>query len=125
LSDGRADNGDAVNAERVRRGFGVLLLTVGALAPALAAVDADAARALAKRNNCFKCHAIDKVKKGPAYKRIAARLRAKSDAVEVIVEHLKSGRRVEMADGSEEEHRIIDSADSDELQNLARWILSL
>ena len=30
------------------------------------AVDADAAQALAKKNDCFKCHAIDKEKKGPS-----------------------------------------------------------
>lgn len=88
-------------------------------------VDADAARALAKRNDCFKCHAIDKPKKGPAYKRVAARLRPKSDAVETIVEHITSGYMVQLQDGTEENHRIIDTKDPQELRNLALWILSL
>ena len=38
-----------------------------------AALDADAARALARQSNCFKCHAIDKKKDGPAWKEVAAR----------------------------------------------------
>ncbi len=87
--------------------------------------DADAALALAKRNDCFKCHAIDKTKKGPAYKRIASRLRTKPDAVEVIVEHITSGRMVELEDGSHEKHKVVDTTNPAELGNLARWILSL
>lgn len=90
-----------------------------------AQVDAEAAQALAKRNDCFKCHGIDKAKKGPPYKRVAARLRTKPDGVEVIVEHITSGRLVELNDGSNENHKIVDTADPGELRNLALWILSL
>ncbi len=103
-----------------------LLLGLVAAGPAAAqAVDAMAAQALAKRNDCFKCHAIDKTKKGPAYKRIASRLRTKPDAVDLIVEHITSGRMVELDDGTREKHRVVDTADPGELKNLARWILSL
>lgn len=102
-----------------------LLLAIAAAAPAHAQVDAAAAQVLAKRNDCFKCHAIDKTKKGPAYKRIAARLKTKPDGVEVIVDHITSGRLVELEDGTEENHKIIDTRDPNELRNLALWILSL
>ncbi len=103
-----------------------LLLGLAAAGPAAAQQpDADAALALAKRNDCFKCHAIDKTKKGPAYKRIASRLRTKPDAVEVIVEHITSGRLVELEDGSHEKHKVVDTTNPAELGNLARWILSL
>ena len=34
--------------------------------------DDDAFKKILKENDCFKCHAIDKTKKGPAYKKIAA-----------------------------------------------------
>lgn len=105
---------------------GILLLGIAAAGPVLAQeVDAGAARALAKRNDCFKCHAIDKTKKGPAYNRVAARLRSKPDGVEVIVEHITSGRMVQLEDGSDEKHKIIDTTDPAELRNLAQWILSL
>lgn len=103
-----------------------LLLGVWVTGPVQAQqVDAEAAQALAKRNDCFKCHAIDKTKKGPAYKRVAARLKTKPDGVEVIVDHLTSGRLVELEDGTHEKHKIVDTPDPAELKNLARWILSL
>ncbi len=109
-----------------RRLLPLLLLGLAAASPAAAqALDAEAAQALAKRNDCFKCHAIDRTKKGPAYKRVASRLRTKPDAVEVIVEHITSGRMVELDDGTREKHRVVDTADPAELKNLARWILSL
>lgn len=99
-----------------------LLCSTGSIAQGL--VDADAAIALAKKNDCFKCHAIDKTKKGPAYKRVAARLKTKPDAVDVIVEHITSGNLVQLDDGTEENHRIIDTNDPDQLRNIALWILS-
>ncbi len=104
---------------------GALLLGVVAAGPARAQqVDADAAQALAKRNDCFKCHAIDKTKKAPPYRRIAARLKTKPDAVEVIVDHITSGHLVQLEDGTDEKHRIVDTRDPAELKNLALWILS-
>jgi len=102
-----------------------LVLAVAGIGTAQAQVDAEAAQALAKRNDCFKCHAIDKVKKAPAYKRIAARLKTKPDGVETIVEHITSGPMIQLADGSDEKHKIIDTKDPAELRNLAQWILSL
>jgi cytochrome c len=88
-------------------------------------VDAEAAQALAKRNDCFKCHAIDKTKKGPPYTRIAGRLKTKPDAVDVIVEHITSGPVIEFQDGTRDRHKVIDTTDPKELRNLAGWILSL
>jgi cytochrome c len=107
--------------------IGVLLFAAAGSGPAQAQaqVDAEAAQALAKRNDCFKCHAIDKTKKGPAYSRIAARLKTKPDGVETIVEHITSGHMVQLADGSDEKHKIIDTKDPAQLRNLALWILSL
>ena len=104
----------------------VLLLAMTGVSPVRAQqVDADAAQALAKRNDCFKCHAIDKTKKAPPYRRIAGRLKSKPDAVDVVIEHITSGPTVELQDGEIERHRIIDTRDRAELENLARWILSL
>ena len=104
---------------------GSLILALAGLAPAHAAVDEAAAQSLAKKNDCFKCHAIDKTKKGPAYSRIAARLKTKPDGVETIVEHVTSGHMVQLSDGTDEKHKIIDTRDPAELRNLALWILSL
>ena len=41
------------------------------------AVDADAAQGVAKQNGCFKCHAVEKHKDGPAYRDIAAKYKAR------------------------------------------------
>lgn len=88
-------------------------------------IDAAAAQKLAKRNDCFKCHAIDKDKKAPAYRKVAARLKARSYGVDYVIKHVTTGPKVRLADDSEEEHKIVDTSDREELENLARWILSL
>lgn len=87
-------------------------------------VDADAAKALAKRNDCFKCHAIDKTKKGPSYKKIAAKYKGKPEGEEKLIKNFTTGPKVKLEDGTEEEHKIIDTKDMKEMQNLADWILS-
>lgn len=88
------------------------------------AVDAGAAKALAKRNDCFKCHAIDKTKKGPSYKKIAAKYKGKADGEEKLIKNFTTGPKVKLEDGTEEEHKIIDTKDVNEMKNLANWILS-
>lgn len=107
-----------------------LLLIVAASAAlwstAANAFDEDAAKALAKRNDCFKCHAVDKTKKGPAYKKVAAKYKGKEAEGEAkIIKNITTGPRVKLEDGSEEDHKIIDTKDPAELKNLAQWILSL
>src|SRR5450830_1378920 len=47
---------------------GATLLLVSTASQAL---DVETAKTLARQNNCFKCHAIDKDKEGPAYKKVA------------------------------------------------------
>lgn len=98
-----------------------------ALAPAAHAVDVDAAKALAKQNNCFKCHSIDKEKDGPAYKKVAEKYRGKANAEERLAEHLTSGEKAKFPDGHEEEHKIVKTSppkDMTQVKNLVQWILS-
>lgn len=90
-----------------------------------AAVDAAAARALAKSNDCFKCHAIDKTKKGPSYKSVAEKLKGKADAESKIITNITTGPKIKLEDGTVENHKIIDTNDPKALKNLADWILSL
>jgi len=87
-------------------------------------VDADAAQSLAKKNDCFKCHAIDKTKKGPSYKKIAAKYAGKPDGEEKIIKNITTGPKIKLEDGTEDEHKIIDTKDAKALKNLAQWILS-
>lgn len=91
---------------------------------ARAEVDADAAKALFKQNDCTKCHAPAKDKKGPSLKKIAKESAGKADAVKKLIDHMTSGKKVKLEDGSEEEHKIIDTKDPKALKNVAEWILS-
>ena len=106
-----------------------IVVTTGLFATtANAAVDEEAAKALAKQNNCFKCHAIDKEKDGPAYKVVAAKYKGKADAEARLIEHITSGEKAKFADGHEEEHKIVKTSppkDMEQIKNLVQWILSL
>jgi cytochrome c len=88
------------------------------------AFDEEAAKALAKKNDCTKCHAVDKEKKGPAYKKIAAKYKGKPDGEEKAIKNMTTASKVKLTDGSEEEHKIIDTKDPKALKNLAQWILA-
>lgn len=97
------------------------------LAPAAHAVDADAAKALAKQNNCFKCHAIDKEKDGPAYKKVAEKYKGKANAEARLIEHITSGEKAKFPDGHEEEHKIVKTSppkDMEQIKNLVQWVLA-
>jgi cytochrome c len=80
------------------------------------AVDAAAAEALARQNNCFKCHAVDKKKVGPAWKDVAAKFKGNKDAEAKLTTHLTTG-----PDG----HPTVKAKSPDDTRNLVQWILSL
>ncbi|QTQ34428.1 c-type cytochrome [Aromatoleum petrolei] len=87
-------------------------------------MDAAAAQTFARQNSCFKCHAIDKRKDGPAYREVAAKYREKEDAQASLLHHLTSGRQVKFPDGHEESHKIL-TAPREDIENLIEWLLSL
>ena len=61
-----------------------------------AAVDAEAAQALLKKSDCFKCHAIDKKKDGPPYKEVAKKHKGKADAEDKLFKHMTTTPMVEI-----------------------------
>ena len=101
-------------------------LALGALfaSPAALAVDADAAQALMKKSDCFKCHALDKKKDGPAYKEVAKKYKGKADGEDKLIKHMTTKPMIEI-DGKKEEHKALKSTDAAEVKNVADWILSL
>lgn len=101
-----------------------IVLAFAAMAPAHAAIDAGAAQALAKKNDCVKCHAIDKTKKGPSMKSIAAKYKGKSDGMEKGIKNITTVHKVKLEDGTEEEHKVIDTKDEAAIKNLVEWMLS-
>lgn len=95
---------------------------------AMADVDVDAAKALARQNNCFKCHAAEKDKDGPAYKKVAEKYKGKDNAEARLIEHITSGEKAKFPDGHEEAHKIVQTSppkDMAQIKNLIDWILSL
>jgi cytochrome c len=101
--------------------LGIGLVVAGSSA---LAIDAEAAAALAKKNGCTKCHAVDSEKKGPSFKKIAAKYKGKPDGVDKVILNITTGPKVKFDDGSEEEHKIIKTDDQAALKNLAEWILA-
>ena len=89
------------------------------------AVDADAAKALAKKSNCLRCHGIDKEKTGPAFNAVAAKYKGVGTAEEKLIKHLASGENAKFPDGHEEDHMILKTDDPADTKNLVDWILSL
>ena len=113
---------------RVQIRFSMLAVTVAAalgVSSMASAADADAAQALARQNNCFRCHGIDKAKDGPAWKDVAAKYKGKADAEQRLTTHLTTGEKAKFPDGHEEEHKVIKSPDPAKTKNLVEWILSL
>lgn len=97
-----------------------LLMSADALA-----LDADAAQALAKKEGCTKCHAVDKKKEAKSLTEISKSFKGKSDAEAKLLHHLTSAEMVKFDDGKEEEHKVLKTKDKAEIQNLIAWILSL
>ena len=74
------------------------IIVAAALLPltANAAVDADAAQALLKKSDCFKCHALDKKKDGPSFKETAKKHKGKADAEDKIYKHVTAKPMIEI-----------------------------
>lgn len=98
------------------------------LSGAALALDVEAAKELARANNCFNCHTVSKPKDGPAYKEVAAKYKGKAEAEKRLVEHITSGEKAKFPDGHEEAHKIVKTdppKDLNQIRNLVQWILSL
>jgi cytochrome c len=103
------------------------LAVTGFSSPALA-LDVEAAKGLAEQNNCMQCHGLRKDKDGPSFMKSAEKYGGKANAVDEIVKHITSGKKVKLADGTQEEHKIAKTMppnDAAQLKNLAEYILSI
>lgn len=79
---------------------------------------------LMKKNDCFKCHAFDKTKKGPSYKKIAGKYKGKEAEGETkMYKNLTTGPKVKLEDGTEEEHKKIEASEA-ETKALIKWLLA-
>lgn len=101
-----------------------MVLALASFGSAHAALDDEDAAMLLKKNDCTKCHTVSKTKKGPSYKKIAAKYKGKPDGQEKAIKNMTTGSKVKLEDGSEEEHKVIEIKDPAVLKDLANWILA-
>ena len=92
--------------------------------PASAALSPDAVEPYLKKAGCFKCHAIDKTKKGPSYKKIAEKFKGKPDGEAKIIKNLTTSPKVKLEDGTEEDHKEVETKDPADLKAISNWILT-
>ena len=97
---------------------------VFAFSTAHAAPDAAAAEKMIKADGCTKCHAVDKDKKGPAFKKVAANFKGKADAEAKLTTFLTTGPEIKMDDGSKDTHKSLAGKDPASIKNLVQWILA-
>jgi cytochrome c len=98
-----------------------LTLVAGAFAATLAA-PASANEALAKKHNCFACHAIDKKVVGPSYKDVANKYRGDKSAEAKLVDKVKKGGAGVWGQVPMPPNATVPDAD---VKALVQWILSL
>jgi cytochrome c len=91
--------------------------------PSVYAADIDA-EATFKENDCHKCHHATKAKKGPALSKIAAKYKEKKLGEKEAIKHMTAGKKVKLDDGTEEEHKVIDSKDVKVQTAVAKWMLN-
>jgi cytochrome c len=88
------------------------------------AIDTVAAKALARKESCLRCHAVEKKKEGPSYHAIAYKYKGQNDAQDKLVEHITTGEKVKLSDGHLENHKIAKTKDEAQIRNLIAWILA-
>ena len=89
-----------------------------ALGPTAALAD----EALAQKNGCLACHAVDKKVVGPAYKDVAAKYRNDKDAPAKLEKKVKMGGQGVWGAIPMPPNGAVSDAD---IKALVKWILSL
>lgn len=103
--------------------FAVVVLSLGFSASAVAEVDAEAAKDLAKESKCTSCHSVNKKKDGPPYQETAEKYRGQADAAEKLYKHLTTNPTIKVK-GKEETHKSPKTEDEAAIRNLVAWILA-
>jgi cytochrome c len=100
---------------------GIFLGSVGLAALALS-FQASASEELAKKYNCFACHATDKKVVGPSYKDVAAKYRGDKGAEAKLADKVKKGGAGVWGQVPMPPNAAVPDGD---IKALVAWILSL
>jgi cytochrome c len=91
------------------------------VATAVATLPSLANEELAKKHNCFACHAVDRKLVGPSYQDVAAKYRADKGAEAKLVDKVKKGGVGVWGQIMMPPNAAVPDAD---LNTLVKWILS-
>lgn len=97
-----------------------IALTI-AFAGLTVAIPAQANEALAKKNACMACHAIDKKLVGPSFKDIAAKYRGDKNAEAMLADKVKKGGSGVWGQVPMPPNAAVAEAD---IKTLVKWVLS-
>jgi cytochrome c len=98
----------------------MIRLTAALFVTAMAAVPAHASLALATKNACTACHAVDKKLVGPAYKDIAQKYASQKDAAALLAKSIKAGGAGKWGPVPMPAQPALSDADA---LTLAQWVL--
>ena len=97
------------------------LAAVTAVVAAVSAMPAQANLALAQKNACTACHAVDKKVLGPAYQDVVKKYAAQKDAVAQLSDSIRKGGAGKWGPVPMPAQPSLSEADA---KTLAEWILS-
>jgi len=89
---------------------------------AQAGVDEAGAKTMLNENGCLNCHDVTKTKTARSYKKIAAERKGKPGAEAALIKHLTQPSTVKIGEDMVDHPQV--EADSAQVTNLVKWILS-
>ena len=102
----------------------VAFTTLALSSTAAFALDDAARTALLKDSKCMKCHAADKEKTGPSFKKTAEKYKGKADGEKKVIDQMTKEPKYKTEDGTEEKHAAIKSTNEADIKAVATWILA-
>ena len=97
------------------------LMICAALSLASASLPALANLALAQKNACMACHAVDKKLVGPSYQDVAKKYAGQKDAAALVAESIRKGGSGKWGPVPMPAQAALSDAD---VKTLAAWVLS-
>ena len=79
---------------------------------------------IVSKNKCFKCHAIEREKVGPAYINVSKKFNEDPEGRQKIYSHLTTSPKIEV-EGREETHVNLKSGGDGDINEVISWLLSL
>ena len=96
--------------------MGGVMVAMGGLFPVIASAD----QALAQKNACLACHAVDKKLVGPAFQDVAKKYASQADAQAYLAKSIKAGGSGKWGPVPMPAQAALSDADA---ASLAAWIL--